>query len=112
MQHETCAAVNAMNVAENLDPAGGGMQKPRRVRGKAKRSAEPPRTLRARSAAQYLDLSEATLYRYRAMGPDDPGDHGPAFIRVSHNVVLYEVSALDDWLDARKLAMIERNARS
>jgi hypothetical protein len=92
------------------DLAGSEMCKPRRARGKAKRSAEPS-WLRTVDAARYLGLSASLLRKYRSMGPDDPGVHGPAFIKVSHNIVLYEIAALDDWLDARRLAALERNAR-
>jgi hypothetical protein len=60
--------------------------------------------LRTVAAAQYLGLSASLLRKYRAMGRDDPGMRGPAYIKVSANIVLYEIDALDDWLDARKLA--------
>jgi hypothetical protein len=36
------------------------------------------------------------------MGSDDPGTHGPAYIKISSSIVLYEISALDAWLDARR----------
>jgi hypothetical protein len=62
------------------------------------------RTLRTADAARYLGLSASLLRKYRAMGPNDPGVHGPDYIKVSANIVLYEISALDDWLDARRSA--------
>jgi hypothetical protein len=73
----------------------------------ARQENEPRRTLRTVAAARYLGLSASLLRKYRAMGRDDPGVHGPAFIKISANVVLYEVSALDDWLDARRSAAAE-----
>jgi hypothetical protein len=67
--------------------------------------AGPRRTLRTVDAARYLGLSASLLRKYRAMGPGDPGMKGPIYIKVSANVVLYEISALDDWLDARRSAV-------
>jgi hypothetical protein len=62
----------------------------------------PRRALRTTHAAVYLGLSASLLRKLRARGPSDPGDKGPDFIKVSSNVVLYEISALDAWLDARR----------
>jgi hypothetical protein len=64
------------------------------------------RTLRTADTARYLGLSASLLRKYRAMGRDDPGVHGPAYIKVSANIVLYEIAALDDWLDVRRLAAL------
>jgi hypothetical protein len=71
-----------------------------------RQESEPRRTLRTVPAARYLGVSASLLRKYRAMGCDDPGVHGPAYIKVSANIVLYEISALDDWLDARRLAAV------
>jgi hypothetical protein len=65
-------------------------------------SRSPRRALRTVGAAVYLGISASLLRKLRARGPSDPGDKGPDFIKVSNNVVLYEISALDAWLDARR----------
>jgi hypothetical protein len=62
----------------------------------------PRRALRTMAAATYLGVSASLLRKFRAMGPDDPGTHGPAYIKISSSIVLYEISALDAWLDARR----------
>ena len=59
-----------------------------------------PKALPTRAAASYLGVSAATLRKWRSMGPEDPGPHGPAFIKISRSLVLYEVDALDLWLDS------------
>jgi hypothetical protein len=43
----------------------------------------------------------------RARGPSDPLGLGPAYIRLSPTLIVYEISALDVWLEARAV-----NARS
>jgi hypothetical protein len=65
-------------------------------------SRGPRRALRTVAAATYLGVSASLLRKFRAMGSDDPGTHGPAYIKISSNIVLYEISALDAWLDARR----------
>jgi len=45
------------------------------------------------------------LRKYRLHGPDDPiSMQGPPFIRISAQLVLYEIGELDRWLNARKSA--------
>jgi hypothetical protein len=39
----------------------------------------------------------------RLRGPADPLGSGPAYIRLSPSLIVYEISALDAWLDARSL---------
>jgi hypothetical protein len=93
------AIANAMSGAQGAEPSA------------ARGASGPRRTLRTGDAARYLGLSGALLRKYRKMGPGDPGVHGPAFIKISASIVLYEIAALDDWLDSRRLAALERNAR-
>jgi hypothetical protein len=33
-------------------------------------------------------------------GPDDPSGAGPEFIRLSPQLVVYDIASLDGWLDA------------
>lgn len=51
------------------------------------------------AAANYLGVSPSLLRKWRGRGPDDPGSHGPEFIKVGRTLVLYEIKALDAWLD-------------
>jgi len=60
------------------------------------------RVLRTVEAADYCGVSASLFRKFRKKGPDDPGDHGPEFIKVSHNIVIYEIAALDAWIDSRK----------
>ena len=71
-------------------------------------SRSPRRALRTVGAAVYLGISASLLRKLRARGRDDPGDMGPAYIKISNNIVLYEISALDAWLDARRTANVGR----
>jgi hypothetical protein len=68
----------------------------------------PRRALRTVAAATYLGVSASLLRKFRAMGPDDPGTHGPAYVKISANIVLYEILALDAWLDARRVVPMPR----
>jgi predicted DNA-binding transcriptional regulator AlpA len=52
-------------------------------------------------AAKYLGLSPAHLRRMRMYAPGDPQPKGPPFRKISHNLVLYDIAALDAWLEAR-----------
>jgi hypothetical protein len=61
---------------------------------------QPRRALRTVDAARYLGLSASLLRKYRAVPPDEPVDHGPAFTKISTNIVLYEIAALDAWLES------------
>jgi hypothetical protein len=60
-----------------------------------------PRAMRTVQAAEYLGLSAAHLRKMRTIAPGDPQPKGPPFRKMSHNIVLYDVAALDPWLDAR-----------
>lgn len=60
------------------------------------------RALRTPDAARYLGISASWLRKKRLRGVDDPGDRGPEYIKVSATVVIYEVAALDAWLDAHR----------
>jgi len=48
-------------------------------------------------------MSPSWLRKKRLRGANDPGDPGPQFIRVSPLVIVYEISALDRWLDERAM---------
>ena len=62
-------------------------------------SNTPRRALRTTEAAKYLGVSASLLRKMRARGPDDPLGAGPAYIKLSPSLVVYQISALDDWLD-------------
>jgi predicted DNA-binding transcriptional regulator AlpA len=64
--------------------------------------SSPRRVLRTREAAQYVGLSVSWLRKKRLRGADDPGEPGPEYIRISPLVVVYEISALDRWLDQHR----------
>lgn len=59
----------------------------------------PRRTLRTTDAARYLGVSASLLRKMRQRGPNDPMDHGPTHIKLSPGLVVYEISALDAWVD-------------
>lgn len=63
----------------------------------------PRRALRTTDAARYLGISASLLRKMRARGPADPLGRGPAYIRLSPSLIVYEISVLDAWLDARCL---------
>ncbi len=71
-------------------------------------TATPRRAAKTVPAAQYVGVSASLLRKFRLKGPDDPGEKGPAFIRVSDYLILYEYIELDRWLDERR----ERRAKS
>jgi hypothetical protein len=62
----------------------------------------PRRALRTTDAARYLGVSPSLLRKMRMRGPDDPGQPGPGFIRLSPSLIVYEISALDAWLDGHR----------
>lgn len=70
----------------------------------------PRRALRTIAAAQYLGISASLLRKMRARAPGDPGDHGPESIKLSPSIVLYEISALDRWIEVRRAASRSRAA--
>jgi hypothetical protein len=61
----------------------------------------PRRALRTTDAARYLGVSPSLLRKMRARGPDDPLGLGPLYIRLSPSLIVYDIAALDAWLDAR-----------
>jgi hypothetical protein len=65
-------------------------------------TSSPRRTLRTPEAALYLGVSPSLLRKLRLKAPDDAGPHGPDFIRVGAALVLYEIEALDRWLDEHR----------
>ncbi len=60
----------------------------------------PRRALRTTDAARYLGVSASLLRKMRARGPADPLGAGPAYIRLSPSLIVYEIAALDAWLDS------------
>jgi hypothetical protein len=66
-------------------------------------STPPRRALRTTDAARYLGVSPSLLRKMRSRGPADPLGVGPAYIRLSPSLIVYEISVLDAWLDARSL---------
>jgi hypothetical protein len=63
----------------------------------------PRRALRTTDAARYLGVSPSLLRKMRSRGPADPLGVGPAYIRLSPSLIVYEISVLDAWLDAHSL---------
>jgi predicted DNA-binding transcriptional regulator AlpA len=61
----------------------------------------PRRLLQTGEAACYLGVSASLLRKMRMRGPEDPAGQGPKFIRLSPQLVVYEISALDAWVDFR-----------
>jgi predicted DNA-binding transcriptional regulator AlpA len=59
------------------------------------------RALPTLDAAKYLGISVSLLRKMRARGPEDPLGQGPKFIKISPQLIVYEISELDAWLDAR-----------
>lgn len=57
----------------------------------------PKRILRTREAAEYIGLSASTLEKNRRTEGE-----GPPFVRISPNVVGYDIADLDVWLDEIK----------
>ena len=66
-------------------------------------NSPPRRALRTADAARYLGISTSLLRKMRSRGPADPLGVGPAYIRLSASLIVYEISVLDAWLDARSL---------
>src|SRR5579863_2811098 len=62
----------------------------------------PRRALRTTDAARYLGISPSLLRKMRARGPDDPLGVGPAYIRLSASLIVYEIAALDSWLESHE----------
>jgi hypothetical protein len=65
-------------------------------------SIVPRRALRTTDAARYLGVSPSLLRKMRARGPDDRLGSGPAYIRLSPSLIVYEIAVLDAWLDTAK----------
>jgi predicted DNA-binding transcriptional regulator AlpA len=63
-------------------------------------ASAPRRSLRTTDAAKYLGVSSSLLRKMRMRGPDDPSGAGPEFIRLSPQLVVYDIASLDGWLDA------------
>ena len=59
----------------------------------------PRRALRTTDAARYLGISPSLLRKLRSRGQDDPRGQGPAFIRLSAALIVYDIANLDAWLD-------------
>jgi predicted DNA-binding transcriptional regulator AlpA len=64
-------------------------------------SITPRRALRTTDAARYLGVSPSLMRKMRARGPADPLGSGPAYIKLSPSLVVYEIAALDSWLESR-----------
>lgn len=65
-------------------------------------SETPVRCLNTAKAAYYLGISPSLLRKYRMRGPDDPGGNGPKYIKLSPQLVVYDIKDLDAWLDSFK----------
>jgi hypothetical protein len=62
----------------------------------------PRRALRTTDAARYLGVSASLLRKMRGRGPDDPLGVGPVYIRLSPSLIVYEIAALDSWLESHE----------
>jgi hypothetical protein len=62
----------------------------------------PRRALRTAEAAAYIGVSTSLMRKFRMRGPDDPLGTGPDFIRLSPSLIVYELDALDRWLDEKR----------
>jgi len=60
----------------------------------------PRRSLQTADAAKYLGISASLLRKMRMRGTEDPAGQGPKFIRLSPQLVVYDIAELDRWLDA------------
>ncbi len=60
------------------------------------------RYLNTVAAANYCGVSPALLRKYRLRKPGDPGEVGPAFIRLSPTLLVYAISELDRWIDGHR----------
>ena len=67
-------------------------------------SNSPRRTLRTVDAARYLGVSASLLRKIRMRGVDDPQGAGPAYIRLSPALVVYDIRELDRWLDSHPVS--------
>jgi len=67
----------------------------------ATQADSPRRALKTPDAAAYLGLSPSLLRKMRGRGPQDR-QQGPAFIRVTAQLVLYDITKLDRWLDEQR----------
>jgi predicted DNA-binding transcriptional regulator AlpA len=72
----------------------------------------PRRALRTTDAARYLGVSASLMRKMRARGPDDPLDAGPAYIKLSPSLIVYEIASLDSWLESRAARTPFRGAHS
>jgi hypothetical protein len=68
----------------------------------------PRRALRTTDAAKYLGISPSLLRKMRMRGADDPLGPGPSFIKLSCNLVVYEISLLDQWLEGHRQSAVAR----
>jgi hypothetical protein len=66
----------------------------------------PSRALKTVLAARYLGLSPSLLRKMRARGAEDRLGLGPEFIRLSPSLIVYEVAALDAWLEKHRDAAV------
>ena len=63
-----------------------------------------PMGSRRHGSEPWIDLVDGTDYSCSLLGfggRDDPLGVGPAYIRLSPSLIVYEIAELDDWLDAR-----------
>lgn len=61
------------------------------------------RAVTTAGAAAYLGVSASLVRKWRTRGPLDPGSSGPEFIRAGATLVLYEIEALDRWIEERRI---------
>lgn len=52
------------------------------------------------AAARYLGVSPSLLRKFRLKGCDDPGQHGPKYVRFESGLILYTRESLDAWLSS------------
>lgn len=59
----------------------------------------PRRALRTVDASRYLGISPSLLRKMRMRGAEDPLGPGPRYIKLSASLIVYEIKALDEWLE-------------
>jgi predicted DNA-binding transcriptional regulator AlpA len=62
------------------------------------------RLLDTEAAAKYMNFSKHTLLGWRAKGC------GPDYVRINQSTVRYEKTALDRWIDAKRIQIADDKA--
>lgn len=63
----------------------------------------PRRALNTGDAARYLGISPSLMRKMRLRAPGDPLGSGPRYIKLSPQLIVYDIKELDAWLDGHKV---------